>query len=251
MSDVSRQKNGPRVPLHGAISSQNSTSPQNVQSFSPWPDLEAQITATPSPVSSAKDAWIWPESKGWMLNSEGNTSSKLSDVLLATTLSFKLPADASTAIRSVAFLLRAHADESFASTVADQLIDKVIDKIDSPLAELNNAVSATKLFLDAATQKQAADLLTLQDSIKQQSKLIKSLTDTSEKASLSPNPRNLTDSAWPPLPTTGGIPFNSGLLFPSVPRNTAHADPKVAQHISLTLKQLLIEYGPLEEGEVL
>ena len=152
-----------------------------------------------------------------MLNSEDSSSSKLSDVLVATTLSFKLPTDASTAIRSVAFLLRAHADESFTSTVADQLIDKVIDKIDSPLVELNNAVNATKTFLDAVAQKQATELLSLQESIKQQSELIKSLTDASEKAALVANPSSLADSAWPPLPASGRVAFNPGLPFPSAP----------------------------------
>ena len=112
----------------------------------------------------------------------------------------------------------------------------MINKIDGPLAELNNAVNATKHFLDAATQKQAAELLTLQDLIKQQSELVKSLTDASEKASLSSNPRNLTDTAWPPLPTSGGVSFNSGLPFPSAPQNAAHADPKVAQRVLLAMK---------------
>ena len=204
----------------------------------------------PSPVTSAKDAQSWLESKGWMLNSEDSSSSKLSDVLLAATLSFKIPADASTAIRSVAFLLRAHADESFTSSVADQLINKVIDKIDSPLVELNNAVNATKTFLDAAAQKQAAKLLSLQDLIKQQTELIKSLTDASEKAALAANPRSLADSAWPPLPASGSAAFSPGLPFPSAPQNAVHTDPKVSQRVAITAKQLLIEYGPLEEGEV-
>ena len=248
MSDVSRQKNGPRVPSRGPNSSQSSMSSQNARSFSPQANLEAQVTATPSLVTSAKDAWSWLESKGWILNSEDNTNSKLSDVLLAATLSFKLTADASTAIRSVAFLLRAHADKSFTSSVADQLIDKVINKINGPLAELNKAVNATKHFLDVATQKQAAELLTLQDSIKQQSELVKLLTDASEKASLTTNPRNLVDTVWPPLPASGGVAFNSDL--PSAPQSAAHANPKVAQRVALTAKQLLIEYGPLEEGEV-
>ena len=225
-------------------------SSQNTQSFSPRADLEPQITATPSPVTSAKDTRSWLESKGWMLNSEDSTISKLSDVLLATTLSFKLPADASMAIRSVVFLLHARADDSFASSVTDQLIDKVIGKIDSPLDELNNTVNATKNFLDAAAQKQAAKLLSLQDSIKQQSELIKSLADASEKAALTSNPRNLADSAWPPLPAPGGMTFNPGLTLSSAPRSAVHADPKVSHRVVLAAKQLLIKYGPLEEGEV-
>jgi hypothetical protein len=148
------------------------------------------------------------------------------------------------------FLLCAHADDSFASSVADQLIDKVIGKIDSPLNELNNAVNATKNFLDAAAQKQVTELLSLQDLIKQQSELIKLLTDASKKAALTSNPRNLVDSAWPPLPATGGMAFNPGLSLSSAPRNAVHADPKVSHRVVLAAKQLLIKYGPLKEGEV-
>ena len=43
------------------------------------------------------------------------------------------------------------------STVTDQLIDKVINRINEPLAKLNDTVNSTKNFLDAASQKQAAD----------------------------------------------------------------------------------------------
>ena len=177
MSDVSRQKNGPQATSRRSNNNQSSTSSQSPRSFSPQADLEAQVTAMPSPVSSAKDARSWLEGKGWLLNSEDNTSSKLSDILLSATLSFKLPADANTAICSVAFLLWAHTDEMLTSTVADQLIDIVINKINEPLAKLNDAVNSTKNFLDATSQKQVAELISLQDMFKQQSDLVKSLTE--------------------------------------------------------------------------
>ena len=124
-------------------------SPQNVQGFSPWANLEVQITALPSPVSLAKDAQSWLKNKGLLLNSEDNSTSKLLDILLSATLSFKLPADASTAICAVAFLLRAHTDKTLAATVANYVIDKVINKISEALAKLNKSVNTTKSFLDA------------------------------------------------------------------------------------------------------
>ena len=186
-----------------------------------------------------------------MLNSKVDTSFKLSDILLAATLSFKLPPDASTAIRSVAFLLRAHADQSFSSTVVDLLIDKVIDKIDGPLSKLNDTISATNNFLDATSQKQAAELLSLQESVKQQGELVKLIADVSKKSSLAANPRNLAEAAWPPLPASGGAPLHRGAPAFSAPRNIPHADPKVMQCVALTAKQLLIKYSPLEDGETL
>jgi hypothetical protein len=147
----------------------------------------------------AKDAQSWLKGKGWLLNSEGPSSVKLADILLSATLLFKLPAEASTAIRSVTFLLRDHADDSISSTIVNQLTDKLINKINGPIIKLNKAFEATKSFLDAMTQRQAAELLTLQESTKQQSDLTKSLADSSEKISIASNPRNLSEVAWPLL----------------------------------------------------
>ena len=63
--------------------------------------------------------------------------------------------------------------------VSDHIIDKMIDKISDPLAKFNDALDATKCFLDTTMQKLASELLALQDAVKQQTVLIKSLTDTS------------------------------------------------------------------------
>ena len=87
MGNSSRQKTGPQTNSHGANTIQNNTSSQNTQDFSPRANLKAQITASPSPVTSAKDARSWLESKGWILNSEDNSDSKLSDILLSATIS--------------------------------------------------------------------------------------------------------------------------------------------------------------------
>ena len=86
----------------------------------------------------------------------------------------------------------------------------MIDKIDGPISKLNDAVTATNTFLDATTQKQAAELLSLQESVKQQSELVKLIADVTDKANLAANPRNLADAAWPPLPAAGNAPHNLG-----------------------------------------
>ena len=83
-------------------------------------------------MSSATDARSWLESKGWILSSEANSGLKLADILFSASLSFKLPAEASTAIQAVAFLLRAHADKFLSTTVTDAIVDKVIDKLNGP-----------------------------------------------------------------------------------------------------------------------
>ena len=184
----------------GTNSSQNATSPQNARDFSPRPNLEAQISAVPSPVSSAQDARSWLENKGWILSSEESSALKLADILLTATIAFKLPSDTSNAIRAVAFLLRAHTDETLAATVANHVIDKMIDKISSPLEKLSDSIDSTKSFLDTTSQKQATELLSLQDAVKQQAELIKSLSDVQQL-----NPRGLSEATWPLLPPAGPL----------------------------------------------
>ena len=152
----------------------------------------------PSLVSSAKDAQSWLESKSWVLNSEDSSALNLADILLSATISFKLPADASTAIHAVAFLLCAHTDKTLAATVIDYIINKVIDKISNPLAKLSESINSIKSFLDATLQKQATELLFLQDMVKQQAELIKALTDIQPL-----NMRGLSDTALPLLEATG------------------------------------------------
>ena len=92
MGDSSKAKS---VPTSNRSTSRGSNS--NVASligrreFVPRPDLDAQIQASPSPVSSARDARAWLEKKGWLLNSEEVTKFKLADILFSAALSFKLP----------------------------------------------------------------------------------------------------------------------------------------------------------------
>ena len=59
-----------------------------------------QITASASPVASVKDAYTWIEKKGWLLSSESYSKGKLVEILFSVVLSFKLPPEAETAIRS-------------------------------------------------------------------------------------------------------------------------------------------------------
>ena len=179
MGYSSRQKNGPCTSSHGSNNGLNTTSVQNYRGFSPWADLKAQIAVSPCPVTLAKDAWSWLENKGWLLTSDEDSKLKLTNILLTATLSFKLLAKASTTIYSVAFLLHDLVDEALASTVTDALIEKMIDKLSKPLGALNDSITAAKGFLDVTAQNHASELLELQNSVKNQADLAKSLTKSS------------------------------------------------------------------------
>jgi hypothetical protein len=185
-----------------------------------------------------------------MLNSEENSNAKLSNILFSASLAFKLPPDACTAIRLVAFLLHTHADETLSTTVSNLIIDKMIDKFSKPLSGLNNSITATKMCLDTATQKQALGLLMLQDSVKQQEDLAKSLATSVKKLNHSPNPLGLDDAAWPRLVANSPAASPNGPPGGQTSRGNSQTNPKVAQHIALAAKQLLINHGPLEAGEV-
>ena len=208
-----------------------------------------QIRTSQSPVSLAKDVRSWLEGKGWLLNSEDSTSAKLSDILFSVTLTFKLPADASAAIRAVAFMLHAHSDDCTAVKVSDHVIDKMINKISNPLAKFNDALDATKGFLDATTQKQASELLALQDAVKQQTVSTKLLMDASDNITQPLNPRGLSDLAWPLLVASSPPNCPRVPLGPNPHCSNSILDPKVTQRVVLASKQLLIDYSPLDEGE--
>ena len=167
MGDSSRQKNSPWTSSRSSNNNSNITSAQNPWGFSPQANLEALIAASPSLVTSVKDARSWLEGKGWLLTSKENSKLKLTDILLLAALSFKLLAEASTAIYLVAFLLRDHADKALATTVSDTIIEKMIDKLSDPLGTLNDFITTAKDFLDATAQKHASELLVLQNTVKQ------------------------------------------------------------------------------------
>jgi hypothetical protein len=185
-----------------------------------------------------------------MLSSEPYSKSKLAEILFSVVLSFKLPPEADMAIRSVAYVVRDRAEEEFAGSLSEKLIDKFADKINTPIDKLLNSITSAKNFLDATSQQQANELISLQESVKQQNDVAKSLAETLEKLSNTSSSRSLNDSAWPPLsamnPVTSQAVHPSSLLHS---HNPASTNPQILQRVSLASKQLLIEYGPLEENE--
>ena len=152
---------------------------QNSRDFLPPANLEEKILASSSPVSSAKNAQSWLEKKGWALNSETCSINKLADILFLVALLFKLLAEANTAICSLAFLICDQADKDFAGSIADKIINKVIDKLNVPVENLNNSIAAAKSFINATSQQHTSKLISLQGSVKQHNNLVKALAESS------------------------------------------------------------------------
>ena len=97
--------------------------------FSHQSDLEAQLQAFPTPVSSVKGTHSWLEKKGWLLNSEDNLKRKLADILFSASLSFKTPPEANMAVKSVAYKLQDLVDEDLSSFLTDKIIDQILNKL--------------------------------------------------------------------------------------------------------------------------
>jgi hypothetical protein len=208
------------------------------------------VAASASPVSSADNAHSWLEKKGWMLASEPYMKSKLAEVLILATLLFKLPAEADTAVHSVAYLMWEQSEDKIATQLSDKLLDRFTNSLSTPISKLMDSVSSTKSFLDATLQKQA--VLSLQESVKQQIDNAKAIAEASAKLNTAHTPGDLLDPAWPPLeamnPASPHLIHLASLLHS---RSTPQTNPKVLHQISLASKQLLIEYGPLEVNKPL
>ena len=188
MSDLSKSKNH-----QICTSSSNVALPAN-RDFAPQSDLDAQIAASPSLVSSAKDSWAWLEKKGWLLNNEDVNTRKLADILFSASLSFKLPPEANIAIKSVAHILRELSDDVISSLIADKLSDGLSSRIGEHIDTLNAVILSAKNFLKATTQQQVEGLISIQETLKKQEDLIKSLAEAANKAPPLSNPHGLVDS---------------------------------------------------------
>ena len=85
--------------------------------------------------------------------------------------------------------------------------------------------------------------------VKQQEDLAKSLATSAEKLNCAPNPLGLDDAVWPRLAANPLSTVPNPPPVGQAPRSNTVANPKVAQHVALAAKQLLIDYGPLDVGE--
>jgi hypothetical protein len=244
MSDTSKSK----ITSRSSSCSSNNGGMSSIgsQTISSRAGLQAQVTASVSPVSSAKEACSLPEKKGWKLSSKPYSKNKLTDIFFSAALVFEILAEANTAIHAVAYLVHKQAEEELTTQIADKVIDKISDNLKEQIIKLADSVSTTKSFLDATSQKQVAKLLSLQESVKQQCDNAKLIADSLAKLSAAQAMGNLI--AWPTLtsanPTSPQL-IHLASLFHSC--TVSQANLKVLHHIALASKQLLIEYGMLEQ----
>jgi hypothetical protein len=130
-------------------------------------------------------------------------------------------------------------------TLASNFVDQVATKLDDTIISLNLTISSAKNFLEATTQQQASNLVSIKETLVQQDGLVKSLTEVVEKSSAVPNPPGLADGNRPPLPQPG-IPLSTG--GSAIVAKTSHfsspSNNKILQRVSLASKQVLIDYGP-------
>lgn len=133
MGDYSKRKSAARtsswsLPRAGNVSSGN------------------QLQASPSPMTNAKDASSWLETKGWILTSKNYTKPKLADILFTVALTQKLPSDVSATIKAVTLLIEDFADHDLSDSLALLITDKVTLQISSSIDNMATEVAATKGF---------------------------------------------------------------------------------------------------------
>ena len=146
------------------MSSTDNVSTRN-QELLPQADLEAQLQASPSPMTDAKDASSWLEAKEWILASKKYTKPKLADILLTVALTQKHPSDTCAAMRVVAFLIKALANQDLLDSIASLITNKVTLQISSSIDNLATEFATTKGFLDAVVHQRAKATVALKESV--------------------------------------------------------------------------------------
>jgi hypothetical protein len=244
MSDSNKNKNATRA-NRGSIGPGNvSTGTRDLPSRA---DLEAQLQSSTGPVTCVKDARVWLDTKGWILAGEKYTKPKLADILFTVALSSKLPNDASSAIKAVAFLIEEIADQDFSTSLANMITDKISSQISSSIDDLATGIASTKEFLNAVTRQQAESTLALQESVLSNSESSKSIANTAEKLSDTATKQPINNE-WPTLPSAplaAGNAFHPASL---VHTSLSSSHVKIQQRTLLAARQLLIELGPLDEN---
>ena len=244
MGDSSKQKSTPRTTGRGSTGPSNaSTGTRDLFSRA---ELEAQLESATGPVTCAKDARVWLDTKGWILAGEKYSKPKLADILFTVALTQKLSNDASAAIKAVAFLIEELAEQDFSVSLANMITDKIASQLNSSIDKLTAGVASTKEFFDATSRQQAESTLALQESILSNTESSKSLANTAVELSNNASKQN-PSSEWPSL--QGSTTASGNGIHPASLVHTALSTPhiKIQQRTLLAAKQLLIELGTLDE----
>jgi hypothetical protein len=184
-----------------------------------------------------------------MLNSEDYMKRKLADILFSASLSFKLPAEANTAIRSVAFLIRDLADEDHAASLTDKIIDRLSTWLNEPMSLISNEVNNAKQFLSVTTTQQAEATIALQKAVDNFSSNVDKLTQASDKATelIDKHQQQLSAADW--LRLGGGsatLLASRNPLNPSV-FSLSPAKAKMQHRVLLAAKQIYVTIDPNNE----
>jgi hypothetical protein len=241
MGDSSKYKNTLRTASRGSSGPSNaSTGTWDLLSRA---ELDAQLDAATGPVTSEKDARVWLDTRGWILAGEKYSKPKLADILFTVALTQKLPNDACSAIKALAYLI---AEQDFSTTLANTIAEKIATQINSSIDKLTSGIASTKDFLDATTRQQAEATLALQESVTHNTESSKSLANTTEEL-ISSASKQCNNTDWPslsgPASTSGNVIHPASLLHSML--SAPHI--KIQQRTLLAARQLLIELGSLEE----
>jgi hypothetical protein len=110
-------------------------------------------------------------------NSEEVNTRKLADIIFSAALSFKIPSRANTEVRLVVHIPQNLSTEVVSTSISNKITNILSSKLSKPADMLNAAILSAKNFLEATTQQQAADLISIQESLKQQGELIADMVD--------------------------------------------------------------------------
>jgi hypothetical protein len=244
MGDSSKYKNTPRTASHDSSGPSNTST--GTRDLLSWAELDVQLDAATGPVTCIKDARVWLDTRGWILAGEKYSKPKLADILFTVALTQKLPNDACSAIKAVAFLIADLAEQDFSATLADTIAEKIATQINSSIDKLASGVASTKDFLDATMHQQAEAMLALQESITRNTESSKSLANTTEEL-ISGASKQCNNTEWPSLSGPSAMPGNT--IHPALLLHSTLSAPhiKIQQRTLLAAKQLLIELGSLEE----
>jgi hypothetical protein len=179
MGNSSKYKNTPRTASRSSSGPSNaSTGTRDLLSRA---ELEVQLDAAIGPITGIKDARVWLDTRGWILAGEKYSKPKLADILFTVALTQKLPNDACSAIKAVAFLIADLAEQDFSATLANTNAEKIATQLNSSINKLASGVASTKDFLNATTRQQAEATLALQESITYNMESSKLLANTTEE----------------------------------------------------------------------
>ena len=199
--------------------------------------INSLIAGAPGPVSDAAGARRWLDSKGWVLAGEEYDRSKMVSVLLTASLTPRIPSEAATAIRAVAFLL----ESNITDKTADHLANEVSNKVKAELTHIISGLSATQSFLEASATQQANSIIELKEitaTTKSNSDNFSALTDkltaiNSATTSTPPPPQ------WPSLrPSPPSLPPNT--YDPASPSSTT----RLRQRLLLASRTVLVHVDP-------